>query len=124
MANRTFNRRQALEKEIKDLYANISIGGTGAPTLNKVAGIKSVTRNSAGDYTIVLEDRYVALKFFKAIHIKSSAENLTFQVKAHNVASASAPSIEFLCLTAGTPTDPASGDVLLIKIEVKNTSAV
>lgn len=123
MANRNFNRRQALEKEVKDLYAKVTIGVSGAPTLTVGYGIASITRTSAGLYRITLQDRYSSLKWFKAIHIKSSAEDLTFQLKAEAVNSA-APTIDFFSLASGVATDPSNGDVLLIKIEVKNTDVI
>lgn len=123
MANRNFNRRQALEKEVKDLYAAVSIGATGAPTLTSHVGILSISRTSAGLYRLTLEDKYTALKSFKVIHKVATAEDLNFQVKAEAV-SGSVPYIDFFCLTAGSATDPSNGAVLLIKIEVKNTSAI
>jgi hypothetical protein len=56
MANRSFQRLQALDKEIKIIHGQFAVGGSGAPTLSasKSVGVKSVTRNSAGDYSVVL----------------------------------------------------------------------
>lgn len=124
MANRTFNRRQALEKEVKDLYLKVAIGGSGAPTIsaNIGGGVASITRASTGLYQITLADQYNSLKFFEGIHIKSTAEDLNIQIKAEDVASAK--TIDFFTLAGGTETDPSSGSVLVLKIEVKNTSAV
>lgn len=123
MANRNFNRRQSLEKEVKDLYARISIGNTGAPTIVNGYGITSITRNGAGDYSVVLTDRYSSLKFFEVVHLSSSAQDLQFQLHSETV-SATTKTVRFLCLTGATPTDPASGKVLLLKLEVKNTSQI
>lgn len=120
IANRNFNRRQALEKEVKDLYAAVAIGATGAPTLTSKVGIASIARTSAGLYRLTLEDKYVSLKNFAVALVAASAEDLIFQVKAEAVAGA-VPYIDFLCLASAVATDPASGDVLLVKIEVKNT---
>ena len=121
MAGVGFNRRQSREKEVKDLYAKITIGASGACTLTEGVGFKSITKNSTGDYTLVLADRYCSLKAFKAIHVATSAEDLKFQVKAFDVTIA-APYIEFLTLAVATPAHPASGDVILVKVEVKNTN--
>ena len=87
MANRTFNDAQALEKEIKTLFAKISIGATGAPTLVKPGslGIASVARSAQGDYLVTLEDKYPALMGFKGVLLVSSAEDITFQLKAEDV---------------------------------------
>ena len=56
MANRSFQRLQALDKEIKIIQGQFTVGSTGAPTLveNKSVGIKSVARSAAGDYAITL----------------------------------------------------------------------
>lgn len=123
MANRNFNKKQALEKEVKELYAKIAIGASGAPTLSVGYGILSITRKGAGNYRLILEDKYYSLKWFKAIHLAASEEDLNFQIEAEDVAG-STPYIDFFCLTAAVATDPASGDSLLLKVEVKNTTAV
>jgi hypothetical protein len=122
LANRVFNKRQSLEREVKDLYAKVAIGGTGAPTLTTGYGLASIVRNGAGDYTVTLSDKYSSLKHFEAIHLSSSAQDLQFQLHSEDVIGAK--TIRFLCLTGATPTDPASGKVLLLKIEVKNTSVI
>lgn len=122
MANRNFHRKQALEKEVKELYANISIGGTGAPTIVSALGVASITRNGAGDYSMVLSDNYASLKFFNCMHLSSSAQDLQYQLYSETVASTKI--VRFLCLTGATPTDPASGKVLRIKLDVKNTTVL
>ncbi len=125
MASRIFYRKQALEREVKELFIKISIAGSGAPTLVSGASYvaSSITRNSAGNYTLVLQDQYNSLKNVEIIHQASSAQDLAFQVISESVNSSS-KSINFVCLTDATATDPASGTVLLLKIELKNTSAV
>jgi len=56
MANRMFNRIQALDKELKIIQGQFTVAGTGAPTLveNKSPGIKSIARTAAGDYALTL----------------------------------------------------------------------
>lgn len=122
MANRGFWKRQSLEKEVKDLYAKIAIGGTGAPTITLAPGVASIARNGAGDYSITLSDKYSSLKFLEVIHLSTSAQDMTFQLHSETVASTKI--IRFLCLTGATPTDPASGKSLLVKMELKNTSVL
>jgi hypothetical protein len=122
MANRNFNRRQSLEKEVKDIYAKASIGVAGAPTLTSKIGVTSLVRNGAGDYTITFDDKYSSLKFFEVIHLASSAQDLSVQI--HSELVASSKTVRFLCLTGATPTDPANGSSLLIKAELKNTSVI
>ena len=45
MANRSFNRLQALDKEVKFLFLTATIGSGGDPTLDedKSVGIKSIS---------------------------------------------------------------------------------
>ncbi len=122
IANRNFNRRQALEKEIKDLYAKVTVAGTGAPTLVTPTGIASIVRNGTGDYTLTLQDKYMQLKFAQVTFLDASGQDLRAQIKAEDVAGAK--TIRFLTLTGASATDPASGQTMLIKVEVKNTSVV
>lgn len=122
MANRNFQRRQALEKEVKDLYAKVTIGSSGAPTLVSPIGIASIARNSAGNYTLTLQDKYMSLKFFRVTFLDDDAQDMNAQVAAEDVASAK--TVQFVCRTGATATDPQSGQTLLIKLELKNTTAV
>jgi hypothetical protein len=124
MANRSFNRRQSLEKEVKDLYCKVSIGSSGAPTLVAANnyGILSIARNSTGDYSLILEDKYSSLKFFEGALLKSSAEDIRIQIKSEDVNVTKA--INFFTLTGASPADPSSGSILVLKIEVKNTTVV
>lgn len=121
MASRNFNRVQALEKEVKHLYAEVAIGGTGAPTLTSGLGITSISRVSAGKYLVTLNDKYVRLMSASAIVLKTAGEDITVQLSAQDVAGAK--TVTFLCKTAATATDPASGDVLFIRIDLKNSTS-
>lgn len=125
MASRMWNRRQALEKEVKDLYIKITFGASGAPTLASGAsyGAASIVRNSAGDYTLTLSDRYNALKFADGKFLDDGAQDIRVQIKADRVATAT-KDLDFFTLTGASATDPASGQALLLKLELKNTSAV
>lgn len=122
MANRNFNRRQALEKEVKDIYARASIAAAGAPTLVSRVGVESLVRNGTGDYTLTLQDKYVALKWVDVKIIDDTAQDLTVQIHSEDVDGAK--TVRFLCLDTGVAADPASGAQLLIKLELKNTSVI
>ena len=122
MANRNFNSRQSLEKAVKDLYAKVTIGASGAPTLVSPVGIASIARNSAGNYTLTLQDKYMSLKFFRVTFLDDAAQDLNVQILAEDVAVAK--TVQFVCQAAAVATDPQSGQTLLIKLELKNTSAV
>lgn len=121
MANRNFNRAQALEKEVKSLFAEVAIGASGAPTITKALGISSISRTGAGDYKITLDDKFVRLMHLSVTELNSSAQDLNFQLKSQAVSSTK--EIEFFSLTGGTETDPASGSSLFIKIDLKNSDS-
>ena len=122
MASRSFKRLQALQSEIKHVHAKVNIGATGAPTLVQPdsLGVKSVVRDGAGLYTIELDDRYVSLVDVSVKQMVASAQDLTFQVISEDVNGDK--EVKIRALTAAVATDPASGSVLLIKLELKNTS--
>lgn len=63
MANRTFAPPKGyLEKGVARLFCKIITGASGAvDAASGGKGITSVTRNSAGLYTIVLQDKYQSL---------------------------------------------------------------
>lgn len=122
MANRNFNRFQALEKEVKAIYADVAIGATGAPTLTKGLGVASIVRDSAGTYTITLDDKYTRLMSSSVMQIVTGgAEDLSFQIDAEDVDGAK--TIVLISHAAGTETDPSDGSRLLIKFELKNSSS-
>lgn len=121
MANRNFNRKQALEKEVKELHADVAVGASGAPTLTKGMGIASITRNSAGLYTMVLQDNYVRLMGMEVMQVAASAQALAFQIAAEDVDGAK--TIQFRCMdSSAAATDPSNGSRLLIRLELKNSS--
>lgn len=121
MANRVFNKAQNLEKEVKSLFAEVAIGATGAPTITKALGIASVARDSAGAYTITLDDKYTRLMHVSVIQVDADEEDLTFQVTASAVNTDK--TVEIVCKAAAVATDPSNGSSLLIKLDLKNSSA-
>ena len=122
MANRRFQRVQSLSREVKILHGRVAIGAAGAPTLdaNLSVGISSVERDSAGVYIVTLDDAYNNLLHFSVMQLEATAEDLTFQVESEDVDGAK--TIQFQCKAAAVETDPSDGSVLLLRIELKNTS--
>lgn len=127
MANRLLNQFGAsFEKAVVNVFADVTIGATGAPTLNaaKSKGVKSIVRNSAGDYTLTLQDTYA--KFFSCWvgFIKGTAPAAPNEsIKAFNMSAAGGATIEFVLFNGATATDPASGEELFIEICVGNSAA-
>lgn len=123
MANRNFNRKQALDKEVKEIYAKITIGATGAPTLVTAdsIGVQSVTRSSAGVYVVTLQDKYVKLLFLSANIVTPTAEDVHVNMVSETVASSRQVTLR-VC-TGAVATDPANGDTLLVAFQLKNSTA-
>jgi len=121
MASRNFNRAQALEKEVKSLFADVAIGASGAPTITKALGIASIVRNGAGDYTLTLDDKYTRLLHVSVQILAAAAEDITAQLVAEDVSSAK--TIQFFTKAAAVETDPSNGARLLIKVDLKNSSS-
>ena len=141
MANRTLSSNQLIfDKKGVVIYARVNIGATGAPTLqsrngktyvNAPAtgwnGIKSISRTSAGLYVLTLQDSWVALAAFWGGFQKDtvpSAPSVFANSTGTNVNSTTAPQITFTCYnSAGTATDPANGEVMLLEIELIDSTA-
>lgn len=122
MANRTFNDAQALEKEVKTLFAKVTIGASGAPTLTKGLGVASITRTSAGLYELTLQDAYPAFMGMDIVQMLPALQDLTFQMNTETVLTTK--KITFTCKAAAVATDPTSTSVLFITLHLKNTSVV
>lgn len=121
MASRNFHRAQALEPEVKSLFATVTIGASGAVTSTVSAGVATVAKSATGRYTVTLQDKYVRLLHVSVVHINATTEDLQWHVTAEDVANAK--TIGLVAHDAATDTDPASGTKLLIKIDLKNTTA-
>ena len=133
MANRNFNRVQALDKKIKILFGQASIGASGAATLkeSRSAGIKSISRTAAGEYDITLgvpggaSDTYGALLFFDGVLLDAAAiaanGGLSFQIEVETVASDGVLKV-FALNSSGAITEIRNGDVLKCVIVVKNSN--
>lgn len=106
------------------LYATVTFGASGAPTLNKglSKGIQSITRNSAGDYTIAFGDKYNSFLMADSVFNSGSSAPAApgMYVKTDSVASAG--TIEIVFNAAGTATDPASGEIVKLSFTLRNSS--
>jgi hypothetical protein len=122
MANRNFNRKQALAKEVKEIYAEISIGASGAPTLVQPLGVASISRTSAGLYVLTLQDQYIRLMDAHVSIQSAAAQDLSAQIAAQAV-NTSAKTITFRTVAGAVETDPSNGSVLRVALQLKNSSA-
>jgi hypothetical protein len=129
MANRWMNQFfLSFVKGKAVIYGQFSVGAAGAPTLSAVnsQGVASITRNSAGRYTIVLQDTWVKfLQYASNVTLSGSAP----AVKSYYVVSqtVSAPATKNLVVeylnSGGTATDPDNGAVINFEIVLNNSTA-
>jgi len=122
MASRNFNRHQSLEKEVKNIYLDVAIGASGAPTLTKGLGVASIARTAAGEYDITLDDKYVRLMHASMVHEAAAGEDLTMQIESEDVSGTKVVKI-FTNTGGGYSADPSNGARLFIKLELKNSSS-
>jgi hypothetical protein len=133
MANRMFNRVQALDKEVKFLFLTATIGSGGDPTLNesKSVGIKSISDTATGEYDITLgvpggaTDKYPSLLFMQCFLTDTAAIStgggVSFQIEAETVSSDGVIKL-FALDKDGAIAEIRSGDILQIMIVVKNSN--
>ena len=135
MANRSFQRLQALDKEIKIIHGQFAVGGTGAPTLSasKSVGVKAVYRVGAGHFRIELGtpggdvDKYS--HFFgayfdiqKSTAIGSTAGGVGFQLQGAPSVSTDGQ-IDFFSLKSnGDEADPGNSETIHFMVVLKNSS--
>jgi len=118
-----FYRKQSSKREVKEVFAKVSIGATGAPTLSSSEGIASIARNSAGNYTVTLSKKYRNFVSANIIQLASSAEDLNFQILSEDVDVAK--TVVFSCKAydvdgAVAEADPSSGSILYISLNLQN----
>jgi hypothetical protein len=118
MANRTFYPVQALDREVKWLFGEVTIGAAGAVTSETSHGF-STARTGTGLYTITLQDAYPELLASSAIVLKSSLANAFFELVSRDPATKSAV---LRHVAVGVAADPASGDKFQVMLALKNSN--
>jgi hypothetical protein len=122
MSNQRYTQfRYSKEKKVVDLFAKVTFGSSGAPTLvvAQSKGVKSIARNSAGDYTVTLGDKYPTL-----LGVKHTFANATAPAApAMYVKASTTSTIEVVFNAVGTATDPASGEAVYLHFIFNDTSA-
>lgn len=124
---------QSFESKVAKVFAKVTFGSSGAPTLDAVnsKGVVSVTRNSAGVYTLVfgtkvgMLDTYV--KLLSARHIFNSGSSAPaspgMYIKANSIATVGTCSIQIVFNAAGTATDPATGEIVYLEFTLGDSTA-
>lgn len=112
MANRLTHNLQSLSRDVKEIQGTIKVVGAASAANNVVTmetggyGVASVARSGAGEYTITLEDAWIALESANITLQAATAIDLVPQIKSTDVVSAK--TIVFSTLAAAVPTDTAN----------------
>lgn len=128
MANSNrFQFRTAYQRDLVDIFARVSFGASGAPTLQEGKGISSIVRLSAGLYEIRLREGFAGVMMVAASPLMASGSPaspimVVREISQSNSLTSPRIRIEFQN-AAGAATDPASGSLRLIHIITKNTPA-
>jgi hypothetical protein len=139
MANRSFNRLQALDKEIKIIHGQFVVDSTAAAftgnllTQSKSVGVQSVTRQGAGHYRITLGapggdvDKYS--HFFgayfdiqKSTAVGSTLGGASFQLQGAPTVSTNGQIDFFTLKSNGSEGAPEDGNTIHFMVVVKNSS--
>jgi len=138
MANRSFNRLQALDKEIKIIHGQFVTDSTAASTASlltnsKSVGVKAVYRVGAGHFRIELGtpggevDKYS--HFFgayfdiqKSTAIGSTAGGIGFQLQGAPSVSTDGQIDFFSLKSTGAEADPGNSETIHFMIVLKNSN--
>ncbi len=123
MANRLLNQFfYSFLKKLCSLHLVVDFGAVGAPTLVKAQslGVADFTRSAAGQFQIVLEDKWYSFINLRAILEVAAAEDLSFQIKSYDL---SAKTIDIITHAAGVDTDPSNGSRARIELSFNDTIA-
>ena len=134
MSNRLLrNRQYTLEIDPVTLWLKINIGSSGAVSSFSGKGVASVTKEStAGQYTIKLEDGYMALLNVSAHLVKASIEPCKVQLLQApatlnaDFVSSKGFKIQVVGPTSSSDTtsiaaNPSSGTMIMVEIKVKRS---
>ena len=107
---------------MKRLYAQVTIGASGAVSSTAGYGITSCTETATGTYKFILDDSYEKLVFAHGTSLNSSIDDIMTSIKAEDVDATSDPYVElFTYSVGGAASEPASGTVLYVEIAVQDT---
>lgn len=122
--SRFYQFRYSAEPSLVELFAVITIGASGACTLTRGKGIKSVTKDSTGQYTIAFKENFNGLLGVDAMTQNSTGipSATEIGIKTDNSTSATAPGVTLVTSAAGVAANPASGDILFVRFTLRNSS--
>lgn len=127
MANRMFNQFQgSLEKGLVQLFAEVSIDGSGAPTLVRGKGVASVVKTATGVYTVTLQDSYIRTLGVAATWKLNgqTPPGAYVALDTDNVATASAPTLVLNVLDYSDVLINPGVSVVLLSVTLSNSTAL
>jgi hypothetical protein len=113
------NPPMAIEQGVTALYIKLTVGSTGAVTATSGYGLRSITRDATGEYTILLDRKYKKLLKYHATFIQATDQGLITSIKTDSMSSAG--SLAIRTHVGVTETDPSSGTIILFEIVVADT---
>jgi hypothetical protein len=109
------------EKYMVGYTLKFNFGAAGAPTLatDQAKGVTSITRDGAGLYSIVFEDKFPTIIGVNFGFLAAAAVDLKWQVVSFT---ASTKTLVIRSVAVATETDPADGTSLYLDLKVRNSS--
>lgn len=98
--------------------ATFADGDDGNPTVVSGLGTTSITRTGVGQFTVTLDSVWTSLKAARTVILNSTAVDLRAQLKSEAVSTSR--TLVVMTLTGATPTEPAPGTTLMLKMTLKN----
>ena len=124
---RLFQYQYSFQRDLVHIFADVTFGSSGAPTLVSGKGISSITRLSAGKFQIQLQDPFAGVMMVSKVNKMASGAPASPVMVLNDVSNISQLTGGLIVLTfetsGGTATDPASGEEILMHIILKNTTA-
>lgn len=90
-----------------------TVGATGAVGTIDMPGVRSITRNSAGKYTIVFMDSWWKLKGFSANMLSTTGMDVYAQLTSEDVKASSSLVLQWYANGGTVATDPPAGEMFL-----------
>lgn len=141
MANRFWNTPSfQLEKGVVRLYAHITFGASGAPTLVTAhsKGFTSVTKNATGKYTLQFGQNHTGSATALDTYYRVLSVNALWDATGNSGTAPTAPLVTLIANAVGTAgsasfqlttqsvgqtaTSPASGEGLYVEIHLSNSN--
>src|SRR5690349_4023080 len=114
----SFQFQKSKQREVATLFLQATIGASGAVTLASAQsiGITSITKEAtAGQYTILLQDKYARLLNLSVSQLLGSATAIdapSWQMLSEDVDGVKTIVVQFYAADAATEANPGDGTVL------------